>query len=311
MKQKNFKTSIGGQALIEGVLMRGPARSAMAVRTAGGQIDVEQWDTASAKTWYRKWLFVRGIFNMADSLLFGYKCLMKSAEKAGLEEEEPSKFEKWLAARLGKSLGSVVSVLALVLAVAMAVLLFSVLPAFAVGGLARLAGLGLSPLTRSLLEGVVRIGVFLIYLALVSRLADIRRVFAYHGAEHKTIACYEAGDALAVENVRPKTRFHPRCGTSFLLIVLVISILVSAFVTAEALLPRVALKLALLPVIVGISYEIIKAAGRYDNALTRFVSAPGLWLQRLTTNEPDDSQIEVAIAAMLPAIPPGEGQDKW
>ena len=163
----------------------------------------------------------------------------------------------------------------------------------------------------SAVEGVIKIVIFLCYLAAVSRMEDIRRVFCYHGGEHKTIACYEAGDELTVENVRKYTRFHPRCGTSFLLIVLVISILVTSVVTWNSLLVRVVLKIALLPVVVGIAYEIIKLAGRYDNWATRIISAPGLWLQRLTTNEPDDGQIECAIAAMEPCIPEDQKNDRW
>ncbi len=309
MNQKKFKTSIGGQALIEGVMMRGPALSAMAVRLPGGEIDVEQWETASAKKWYKKTPFLRGVFNMVDSLLFGYKCLMRSATKSGMEEEEPSKFEQWLAKRLGKHLSSVVAAFALIMGVGLAILLFTALPAFLVNLLGKL--IEISPLSKSLLEGLCKIGVFVTYLALVSRLSEIRRVFEYHGAEHKTIACYEAGQELTVENVREQSRFHPRCGTSFLLIVLVISILMFSVVSWESVLLRVVLKIALLPVVVGISYEIIKYAGRHDNPLTRAVSAPGLWLQRLTTHEPDDSQIEVAIASMLPVIPVEEGADKW
>ncbi len=309
MNQKNFRTSIGGQALIEGVMMRGPALSAMAVRLPDGEIDVETWETASGKKWYKKAPFIRGVFNMVDSLLFGYKCLMRSATKSGLEEEEPSKFEQWLAARLGKNLSTVVSVFALVMGVGLAILLFTALPAFLISLLGKL--IEITPMGKSLLEGLTKIGIFVAYLALVSKMPDIRRVFEYHGAEHKTIACYEAGEELTVENVRAKLRFHPRCGTSFLLIVLVISILVFSVVSWESVLLRVVLKIALLPVVVGISYEIIKYAGRHDNALTRAISAPGLWLQRLTTNEPDDSQIEVAIASMMPVIPVEEGADKW
>jgi len=309
LNQKNFKTSIGGQALIEGVMMRGPALSAMAVRLPNGEIEVETWETGSAKKWYKKTPFIRGVFNLVDSLLFGYKCLMRSASKAGLEEEQPSKFEQWLAKKLGKNLTTVVSAFALVMGVGLALLLFAALPALLVSLLGKLVEI--SPMGKSLLEGLCKISVFLAYLALVSRLPDIRRVFEYHGAEHKTIACYEAGQELTVENVRVHSRFHPRCGTSFLLIVLVISILVFSVVSWESVLLRVVLKIALLPVVVGISYEIIKYAGRHDNLLTRVVSAPGLWLQRLTTNEPNDSQIEVAIASMLPVIPVEKGADQW
>lgn len=308
---KPFKTSIGGQALIEGVMMQGPNRSAMAVRLPVGTIDVETWENSSTKKWYRKAPFVRGIFNMISSLVQGCKCLMRSAEKAGFEEEQPSRFEVWLSKKLGKSLVSVVSVLAVLLGMVLALLLFSVVPTYAVRGLELLLPGDLPSVGKSLLEGLTKIIIFLVYLALVSRMEDIARVFQYHGAEHKTIACYEAGEPLTVENVRPKTRFHPRCGTSFLLIVLVISILVFSVISWDRVEIRVLLKIVLLPVVVGISYEIIKFTGRHENSVTRAVSAPGLWLQRLTTKEPDDSQIEAAIAAMLPVIPAEEGADQW
>ena len=202
-----------------------------------------------------------------------------------------------------------VAVFALVMGVGLALLLFSVLPSILVNFLGRL--MVIPPVGKSLIEGLLKIAVFITYLAVVSRMPEIYRVFQYHGAEHKTIACYEAGQELTVENIRPQCRFHPRCGTSFLLIVLVISILVFSLVSWESLLLRVVLKIVLLPVVIGISYEIIKYAGRHDTPLTRAVSAPGLWLQRLTTNEPDDSQIEVAIASMLPVIPEEKGADQW
>jgi uncharacterized protein YqhQ len=311
LSKNGFKTSIGGQALIEGVMMRGPEESAMAVRLPGGDIDVEIFPTKNPTAWYRKAPFIRGSFNMVDSLAQGYKCLMKSAEKSGMEEDaEPGKFEKWVAKKTGKDIMSVVSVVALALGGAIAILLFMMLPAFIVGFLSRFVPLEGS-VAKSLTEGAVKIAVFLLYLTLVSRLGEIRRVFMYHGAEHKTIACYEAGEELTVENVRTKKRFHPRCGTSFLLIVLVVSILVFSVVTWSSVVLRVLLKLLMLPLVVGVAYEIIKLAGRFDNILTRAISAPGIWLQRLTTVEPDDSQIEVAIASMLPAIPKEKGSDEW
>ncbi|MDR2933626.1 MAG: DUF1385 domain-containing protein [Oscillospiraceae bacterium] len=307
--KESFKTSIGGQALIEGVMMRGPGRSAMAVRKPGGEIDIESWETKSPKAWYRKTPFVRGIFNMVDSLIFGYKCLMKSAEKAGFDDEQPSKFEVWLADKMGKHVSTIVSGFALVVGIVLAVGLFMVLPTFIVGLFAGF--LPPAPVVRSLIEGVIKIGVFILYLALVSRMKDIRRVFEYHGAEHKTIACYEAGRALTVDNIRPMSRFHPRCGTSFMLIVLVVSIILFSVVTWNHIVIRVVLKIALLPAVVGIAYEIIKFAGRHDNALTRTISAPGMWLQRLTTFEPHDDQIEVAVASMQPCIPGEKGTDEW
>ncbi len=289
-------------------MMRGPEQSAMAVRLPDGTIDVELMPTNNPSAWYKKVPFIRGCFNMVDSLLLGYKCLMKSAEKSGMDSETPSKFEEWLAKKSGKAITSIVSVFALVIGGAIAISLFMVLPAFLVG----LFGHNIaSPIAKSLIEGVVKISIFILYIGLVSRLNDIRRVFQYHGAEHKTIYCYESKQELTVENVRTKSRFHPRCGTSFLLIVLVISILLFSVVTWSSILVRVLLKILLLPVVVGIAYEIIKLAGRYDNIITRIISAPGLWLQRLTTFEPDDSQIEVAIASMSPVIPKEKGSDEW
>lgn len=288
--------------------MRGPALSAMAVRLADGGIDVETWENTNAKAWYRKTPFVRGIFNMADSLVVGYKCLMKSANKAGFEDEEPSKFEVWLSKRLGKSLSSIVAILAGVIGVGLAIVLFTVLPAFLTNLLSRWITL---PMVKSLIEGVLKIGIFVLYMALIAKMPDIHRVYQYHGAEHKTIACYEAGQELTVENIRDKTRFHPRCGTSFILIVLVISILLFSVVTWSSVVIRVLLKILLLPLVVGIAYEIIKFVGRHDNGFTRTISAPGLWMQRLTTKEPDDSMIEIAIASMKPVIPVEKGEDEW
>lgn len=289
-------------------MMRGPALSAMAVRLPDGGIDVETWGVGGGKSWYRKAPFVRGIFNMADSLVTGYKCLMKSANKAGFEDEEPSRFERWLSERMGKSLSSIVAVMAAVIGFGLAILLFTVLPAFLTGLLGRWITL---PIVKSLIEGVMKIGIFVLYMALIARMPDIKRVYQYHGAEHKTIACYEAEQELTVENVRDKSRFHPRCGTSFILIVLVISILLFSVVTWSSILIRVLLKIILLPLVVGVAYEIIKFVGRHDNGLTRAISAPGLWTQRLTTKEPDDSQIEVAIASMQPVIPKERGEDEW
>ncbi|MBC8545721.1 DUF1385 domain-containing protein [Clostridiaceae bacterium NSJ-31] len=304
------KTSIGGQALIEGVMMRGPRLSAMATRMPDQSIDTETWENKGVGAWYKKVPLIRGIFNLVDSLVIGYTCLMKSAEKSGmdLEDEEPGKFEKWLTEKLGDNMMKVISGFAMVLGVVLALLLFMVIPTYAIKFLDMAIPLGGM---KTALEGILKIAIFVLYLALVARMPDIRRVFEYHGAEHKTIACYEAGEELTVENVRKYRRFHPRCGTSFILIVLIISIIVFSFVPWGSGMLRVLYKIILLPVVVGIAYEIIKLAGRYDNILTRIISAPGLWLQHLTTNEPHDDQIEVAIASMLPVIPETKDEDKW
>jgi len=308
MGKNRFKTSIGGQALIEGVMMRGPNMSSMAVRLPDGTVDIEETPLKNTSAWYKKTPFIRGTFNMVDSLVLGYKCLMKSAEKSGMDDGEPSKFEEWLAQKSGKPIMSIVSVVALVLGAGLAMLLFMVLPTLIVSWIPPVL---FTPTAKSFAEGIVKIVIFILYIWLVSKLEDIRRVFMYHGAEHKTIFCYESGEELTIENVRSKSRFHPRCGTSFLLIVLVISILLFSVLTWSNVFLRIFLKLLLLPVVIGISYEIIKLAGRYDNPLTRFISAPGIWLQRLTTVEPDDSQIEVAIASIIPVIPKEKGADEW
>lgn len=307
-------TSIGGQALIEGVMMKGVSETAMAVRMPDGTIDLEKWETKSPKDhpfWFRV-PFLRGIFNFIETMITGYKTLMKSAEKAGFEEEEePSKFDKWLNEKLGDKVMAVVSVVALVLSVALALGLFMFLPA-AIVKLVEFLGLPLGNF-KTLVEGVIKMSVFLAYIVLTAKMKDIKRVYGYHGAEHKSIACYEHGEELTVENVRKHSRFHPRCGTSFMFLVLFVSILVfSVFqVPWDNLLLRVLIKVALLPLIVGIGYELIKLAGRHQNWLTKIISAPGLWIQRVTTNEPDDGQIEVAIASLTAVLPREGEEDNW
>lgn len=293
-----IKTSVGGQALLEGIMMKGPFKSAMAVRKPNGEIDLSVWDTKRL-TGIRKVPFVRGIFNFVDTLIVGYDCLMKSAEISG-QEEEPDKLELWINKVFGKAAGAVFGVVATLLALVLAVGLFFGVPALA----GSFAGKFIeNRVALSAVEGVVKIIIFLIYVIAVSKMDDIHRTFMYHGAEHKTIFCYEKGLELTVENVRAQKRFHPRCGTSFILIVLVVSILVSSVVTWENVFVRILMKIILLPVTVGISFEIIKFAGRHDNWFTKIISAPGLWFQRFTTQEPDDSMIEVAIAAVKPVLP--------
>ncbi|MFV0497385.1 MAG: DUF1385 domain-containing protein [Candidatus Fimivivens sp.] len=302
------KTSIGGSALIEGVMMRGPYTTAMAVYKPNGDLDISEWKTEEgAKPWYKKTPIVRGVFNFFDSMAVSYKCLMKSAEISGFEEE-PSGFEKKMMDWFGENFSKVLAGVAGMLGVLLAVVLFMVLPTFLIGFIRPFVT---TRLWLSLIEAFVKISIFLGYLFLVSRMSEIRRVFEYHGAEHKTIACYEAGEELTPENVMRHSRFHPRCGTSFILIVLVVSALVFSLVTWDSLVMRIALKLVCLPLVVGIAYEIIKLAGRYDTFCTRVISAPGLWLQRMTTNEPDRSEIEAAIAAMRPCIPQNQQDDRW
>ena len=303
-----FKTSVGGQALMEGIMMKGPDKLAVAVRKPDKTIDV-QVETVKKHVW-QKIPLVRGVCNMVDSMISGYRHLTHSAEISMGDDflEEDSKFDRWVAEKFGDKALNIVTGIAGVLGVVLAVVLFMVIPT----AIVRLVEL-LLPLGgwKTLLESLIKAGIFIGYLALVSRMKEIRRVFSYHGAEHKTIACYEAGEELTVENIRKHKRFHPRCGTSFLIIVLLISFVIGSVLPWGNALLRVALKLVTLPVVMGLAYELIKLAGRYDNVATRIISAPGLWMQRLTTNEPDDSMIEVAIAAVLPVLPEDPEQGKW
>ena len=317
IKSEKFKSKIGGQALIEGIMMRGIDRSAMALRLPNGEIEVEEWNANNGKNapWYKKAPFIRGIFNMAGSLVEGYKCLSKSADRAmdfEDEDEEPqSKFEIWLENKIGDKLVPIITTVGSVLGVLVALFLFMWVPSVIVNGLGKL--ISMNSIVKTLIEGIIKIFVFVGYMALTGLMKDIRRTYQYHGAEHKTIACYEAGDELTPESVKKYTRFHPRCGTSFIFIVLFISIIVfSVFrLPWSNVFLRFICKLPLLPVIVGVGYEIIRLAGKYNNTFTRIISAPGLWLQRLTTREPDLDVIEVAIAALKPCIPKDSVDDRW
>jgi uncharacterized protein YqhQ len=315
----NKKTSIGGQALIEGIMMRGPKTTAMAVRNPKGEIVLEQWETeSSSKKGVRKIPFVRGIFNFVDSMRFGYKCLMRSAEIAGLEDESPKDEEQTDAEKEPKkeesSLGMTLLMIAsVVLGVMLAIGLFVAFPTFLYSLLAKIIPFFSEddPFMRSAFEGVFKVLILVGYLAAVSLMKDIRRTFMYHGGEHKTIFCYEKGLPLTVENVRAQRRFHPRCGTSFLILMILVSILISMLIpTGIPTYLRVIIKLLLLPLIMGIGYELIRFAGRHDNILTKIISAPGVWLQHLTVFEPDDQIIECAITAMKQVIPDDES-DNW
>lgn len=303
-----FKTSVGGQALMEGIMMRGPKKICVAVRKPDGEIDLTMEDVKHHK--WQKIPFVRGAFSMIENLVLGYRYLMHSAEVSMPEEEqeEPGKLDKWLQEHTGPKFQNFLMGLAAVMGGMLAIVLFMVLPTAIVGGANHFVNLGWG---KVLLEGVLKIAMFVIYLFLCTRMKDIHRVFEYHGAEHKTIACYEAGEELTVENIRRHCRFHPRCGTSFMILVLIVSILLFSVLPWSSTGLRVFLKLLLLPVVMGISYELIKLAGRYDNLATRIISAPGLWLQRLTTFEPDDSMIEVAIAAVKPVLPSRPEDGLW
>ncbi|MBR0368425.1 MAG: DUF1385 domain-containing protein [Clostridia bacterium] len=303
------KTSIGGQALIEGIMMRGPEKTAMAVRnTKTHEIILEEYPTKGkdrAKLF--KLPFIRGIFNMYDSLSFGYKCLMRSAELSGLEDEEENKQpSKW-----DKLFNAILMPLATVLAVALALGLFVYLPMQIWKWITASApAVQQNYYARAGFEGVMRIILFVGYVWATSLMKDIRRTYQYHGAEHKTIFCYEAGLPLTVENIRPQSRFHPRCGTSFMVLMLIVGIIVSMFIRVDNLLLRTCFKLLTFPIVVGVGYELIKLAGRRDDLFTRVISAPGKWLQRVTTREPDDSMIECAIEAMNKVIP-ADGSDNW
>ena len=303
-----FKTSVGGQALMEGIMMRGPKKICVAVRKPDGDIDLTLEDVKHHA--WQKVPFVRGAFAMIENLVLGYRYLMHSAEVSIPEEEqeEPGKLDKWLQEHTGPKFQNFLMGLAAVVGGMLAIVLFMVLPTAIVGGLSHFVPLGWS---KVVLEGVLKIAMFVLYLFFCTRMKEIHRVFEYHGAEHKTIACYEAGEELTVENVRRHCRFHPRCGTSFMILVLIVSILLFSVLPWSNTGLRVFLKLLLLPVVMGISYELIKLAGRYDNLATRIISAPGLWLQHLTTFEPDDSMIEVAIAAVNPVLPPRPEEGLW
>ena len=323
---EKFKTVIGGQALIEGIMMRGPEKDAVVVR-ANGELQVEvKPRKVRPKGSLLNLPFIRGVVNFFDSQVVGVKALMRSADLSPEQtQEEPSKLDKWLEKKLGdQKFQSFLIGSAVALGLGMSVLLFFLLPMIITGFLDSLIG---NTLLLNLVEGVVRMAIFVAYMLLVSRMSEMKRVFAYHGAEHKTIRCYEAGLPLTVENVRQQTRMHPRCGTSFLLVVMVLSILV--FSVASSLLLSIApglgamrgsfvyrlimivFKLLLLPLVVAVSYEINRLVGRYDNWATRILTAPGMWFQNFTTNEPDDGMIEVGIASLEAVLPAEEGADRW
>jgi len=389
------RSKIGGQALIEGVMMKGAFRGAMACRLPNGELDVETWDLpvewkTDPKTgeqipkrpWYAVTPLVRGIYGFFSSAIGGYRCMMKAAEKQMDEEiddfcawkkakkvgkmsedeakaafaewfadrcqkqdaekaktdknyvpvgapdaemterrweylqkasehydyEEPSKFEQWLDDKLGDKIFNIIMVITMVLSVVLAFGLFLYVPRWIVGLIKPLTE---SRIIRSCAEGLVKMAIFIGYMALTGCMKSIRRTYQYHGAEHKTIACFEAALPLTVENVKKQCRFHPRCGTSFIFLVLIISIFFGCFNPFDITWQRVLFSLVLLPLVMGVSYETIRYAGRKDNIITKILSAPGLWVQRITTKEPDASQIECAIAALTPCIPENLKYDEW
>ena len=329
--QKNvekFKTMIGGQALIEGIMMRGPQKDAIVIRGKDGlTLEVSDRNIPPKNSW-KNWPLIRGVRGFFDAQVTGVKALMRSADLSPEEyQEEASKFEKWLEEKLGnEKFQNLLIGFSVFLGIAMSIGIFMLLPMLIGNIFTRWID---SIFVLHLIEGVIRILIFVAYIMLASRMEEMKRVFAYHGAEHKTIRCYEAGLPLTVENVRKQTRLHPRCGTSFLLVVMILSILVftvassallSAVPALDALrlsrpvvykLIMVVFKLLLLPLIVAIGYEINRLVGRYDNWFTRILTAPGMWFQNFTTNEPDDSMIEVGIAAVEAVLPEVEGQDAW
>ena len=317
--KEKFKSKIGGQAVIEGVMMRGIDKMSMANRLPNGEIDIDIWEIKGGKNqaWYRKTPFVRGIFNFVTSMLDGYKCISRSVDKQmtddGEEAEEPTKFEKWLEEKLGDKLMPVVSGISMVIGVAVALFLFMWVPSAVIKLAENIAGAEFNAVVKNIIEGLLKIAIFVGYTALTSLMPDMKRLYEYHGAEHKTIACYEAETELTPENVKKFVRFHPRCGTSFIFLVLFTSIFVNTiFRISWASLPlRVLCKLALLPVVTGIAYELIRLAGKYNNACTRIFSAPGLWIQRITTREPETDEIECAIAALKAVIPENKEEDRW
>ncbi len=389
------KSKIGGQALIEGVMMKGAFRGAMACRLPNGEIDLETWDLPASfetdpktgkqrivRKWYNRIPLVRGCVNFVMSMVDGYRCMMKAAEKQYDEEvddfcawkkhekidklsedeaykkfgkwlteerekidrekakedkkyqplgapdaetiqkrweylkkasenydyEEPSKLEKWLDEKLGDKIFNILMVIAMIFGVVIAFGLFLYLPRLIVSFIKPLTD---NRIIKSCAEGLVKIILFVAYMWVTGLMKSIRRTYEYHGAEHKTIACFEAALPLTVENVKKQVRFHPRCGTSFIFLVLLISIFFGCFNPYKIVWQRVLFGLVLLPLIMGVSYELIRLAGRYDNVFTRILSAPGLWIQRITTKEPDASQIECAIAAMTPCIPENLEDDIW
>ena len=325
-KDTGKKTTVGGQALIEGIMMKGVSVGAMAVRKKDGALHIEQWELPEKK-WYNKAPFIRGCFNFVQTLREGYSCINKSAEISGIgEDEEPTKFDKWLVKCFGEkgaaAVGEAIAGLLVFLMIAVMIVAFLFMPSFLFSLIENAVEADIS-IWKSAFEGIMKLLLFVGYMAVVAQMSTMKRMYGYHGAEHKTIACYEAGKELTVGNIRPMTRFHPRCGTSFIIITLLVSIIVYSVIPinpaewwgienlALGAVLRVAIKLPFLPVIVGISYELIRLAGRYVNPFTKILSAPGLFMQRLTTREPDDSQIETAIAAVIPCLPKEGEDDNW
>ena len=312
-KQGTFRTTIGGQALIEGILMRGPEKDAIVVRAPEGLVTrVTERKFIKDKYPILGWPIIRGAATFLSSIITGVKALMFSADYFPDDESaQPGKLDQWLEKHVpAEKLQNVLVAFSVILSLGMTLVLFMLLPTF-------IAGLfhAKSAALHNLIEGVVKVLIFLAYLILCSKQKDVRRVFCYHGAEHKTIFCYEAGLPLTVENARIQPKHHPRCGTSFLFVVIIVSILVSSlvfpYINWQNIWVRIGVKLLLLIPVVGVTYEFNRFVGRHDNMVTRVLSAPGMWLQNFTTNEPDDSMLEVAIEALKLVLPDEEGSDTW
>ena len=312
-----FQTTCGGQALIEGIMMQGPEKRCIVVRKPDGTTECTVEPIPKKKKLWTLPL-LRGMAGFVGAMSYGIKALMHSAEVAGDEdfaEEEPTKFDLWLEKHFSSEKAmSIALTLSMIVGLAFSIALFILLPS-ALTGLIGMAWKTMPLWVRSVIEGVLKVAIFLCYLILCSRMKEMKRVFSYHGAEHKTIFCYENGLELTVENVRPQPRHHPRCGTSFLFVVIMVSIFLSIVIFTplhiENTFLRMALHLLLLPLIVGITWEFNRYVGRHSNTLCRVLRAPGLWMQNFTTNEPDDSMIEVAIEALKQVIPEEQGSDKW
>lgn len=306
MKNKNENLScrlgtVGGQAVIEGVMMKSKDLVALSVRGTDGKITTEVNPFVSVRAKY-KFLnipILRGIVNFIETMILSFKTLSRSADMLGIEEEE-SKFEKWLSKKFGKSITSIASALGMILGLLLAVGLFIFLPRFLTDFI---KGFCNNNIVLSVIEGLIKILIFVLYIVLCTLIPDMKRTFQYHGAEHKSIFCHEAGLELTVENVKKQSRFHPRCGTSFLFVMMFLGIITSALIIDFPIYIHVPLKILFLPVVVGVGYEFIKFSGTHDNIFIRILSAPGLWIQRLTTKEPDDKQIEVAIVSLKASLP--------
>lgn len=311
-KQKNEYVAVGGQALMEGIMMRGPKGTAMSLRLPDGSIETQMKNFTSVRKKY-KFLnipLIRGVVSFIESMIFGYKLLMESAEKTSLdfEEESESKLDKWISDHFGPKMMAVIGGISAVLGIGLAFLLFMWMPSFVFDLVNDHLAHGALDNLRAIFEGVIRVVIFVVYMALVARMKEIHRVYMYHGAEHKTIFCFEHGKELTVENIREEKRCHPRCGTSFIFMTILLSILISSIVSVlfpaltEIRAVWIVVKLLMMPAIMGIGFEFIQLAGKYPNKLTRALSAPGLLMQRITTAEPDDAIIEVAIASMKAAL---------